>query len=187
MNYVHATPTTVEYPYDYWRLRKDNPNVSFVENPTAADLAPFNVYPVAPVTPPEVDLATHRVGEATPIRRDDGSWVQAWTVRDVTPEEKAAWDAANAPQPAWMEFGIDLATHPGISALYETLPGPMAGGLSIGLNDAGKGDVRLFFELWSRLLAAGAISDELLSAIAVMAVKHHLPQSFMEALRPSET
>jgi hypothetical protein len=188
MNLIHHTSSFTEYPDSLWRLRKDVPNVSFPDNPTAADLAPFNRYLVTPTPPPEVDLSTHRVEEAPlPTRRPDGSWVQAWIVRDVTPEEKAAWDVANAPQPDWMAFGIDLAMHPGITALYESLPGPVAGGLSVGLNEAGKGDPRLFFGLWSRLLAAGAISAELLGAIAVMAVEHHLPQSFMEALRPSET
>ena len=133
-------------------------------------------------------MRTHRAVEAArPDRRSDGSWVHAWTVRPATAEETAAYDLANAPQPDWMAFGSDLASHPGITALYGSLPGAVASGLSIGLNEAGKGDPRLFFGLWSPLMASGAMSAELLSAIVVMAVEHHLPQSFMEALRPSET
>jgi hypothetical protein len=188
MNYILDKGAQSVYPYTVSMLRQDNPNIGISADPTSHDLATFGVYAVDHSTPPEVDLSTHRVEEAPlPTRRPDGSWVQAWLVRDVTPEEKAACDAANAPQPDWMEFGIDLAMHPGIAALYESLPGPMAGGLSIGLNEAGKGDPRLFFGLWGRLVAAGAVSRELLAAIDVMAVEHHLPQSFMEALRPSET
>jgi hypothetical protein len=188
MNYILDKGAQSVYPYTVSMLRQDNPNIGISADPTSHDLATFDVYAVLPSTPPEVERRTHRIEEAPlPTRRPDGSWVQAWVVRDVTPEEKAAWDVANTPQPDWMAFGVDLAMHPGITALYESLPGPVAGGLSIGLNEAGKGDPRLFFGLWSRLMAAGAISAELLGAIAVMAVEHHLPQSFMEALRPSET
>ena len=189
MDLIYAPPSgAIEYPYSVWRLRKDNPNVMFGENPSSADLAPFHVYWVTPMPPPEVDMRTHRAVEAArPDRRSDGSWVHAWTVRPATAEETAAYDLANAPQPDWMAFGIDLASHPGITALYGSLPGAVASGLSIGLNEAGKGDPRLFFGLWSPLMASGAMSAELLSAIVVMAVEHHLPQSFMEALRPSET
>jgi len=186
MNYILDKGAQSVYPYTVSMLRQDNPNVGISADPTSYDLATFGVYAVLLSTPPEADPSTHRIEEAPlPTRRPDGSWVQAWVVRDVTPEEKAAWDAANAPQPDWMAFGIDLAMHPSITALYESLPGPMAGGLSVGLNEAGKGDPRLFFGLWSRLLAAGAISAELLGAIAVMAVEHHLPAEFTSELAPA--
>lgn len=184
---IYAPPSgAIEYPYSIWRLRKDNPNVMFGENPSSADLAPFFVYWVTSTLPPEVDMRTHRVEEASrPDRCNDGSWVQAWMVRPATAEETAAWDAANTPQPDWMAFGIGLASHPGIAELYRLLPTPMADGLSIGLNEVSKGDSRLFFGLWGQLVASGAISAELLSAIAVMAVEHHLPAEFISGLAPA--
>jgi hypothetical protein len=109
---------------------------------------------------------------------------------DAFPEEveqaAAAYHRANLPEPQWMEFGIDLAMHPGIIALYGAIPGPMANGLSIGLNEAGKGDPRLFTGLWQRVMAAGAIQPNLLSDIAALAALHNLPAEFLAALRPAQ-
>jgi hypothetical protein len=106
-------------------------------------------------------------------------------MRDATPEETAAWDIANAPHPDWMGFGIDLAMHPGITALWEALPGPVSGALPTALNEAGKGDPRLFTGLWQRIMVTGAISPELLGGIATMAAEHHLPEAFIAGLAPA--
>ncbi len=187
MNLVHHTPLFTEYPYSLWRLREDNPNVLFSANPTAADIAPFNAYWVAPTAPPEVDLRTQRVEEAPlPTLLSDGSWVQAWVVRDATPEEASAYAAANAPPPDWMNFGIELASSPAIAALFAAVPGPISNGLSIGLSEASKGDPRLFLGLWSRLLAAGVITAELLDAMGALAQQFALPGEFIAALMPPE-
>jgi hypothetical protein len=106
-------------------------------------------------------------------------------MRDATEDEIAAWDIANAPQPDWMAFGIDLAMHPGITALWEALPGPVSGALPTALNEAGKGDPRLFTGLWQRIMSTGAISPELLSGIAALAAEHHLPEAFIAGLAPA--
>lgn len=183
MNYVHATSTTVEYPYGYWRLRKDNPSVLFSANPTAADLAPFNVYPLTPVTPPEVDLATHRVEEATPIRRNDGSWVQAWTVRDVTPEEQAAWDAANAPQPDWDTFesiilqSPDLKTFIAFAATKDPLT---AGAFPAAFFEAKRGSYASFRTTWSELVRISPVEINVAESVIAVAKGCHLPEVFIQ-------
>jgi hypothetical protein len=183
MNLIHHTPTLTEYPYSLWRLRKDNPNVSFSDNPTAADIAPFNAYWVTLTPQPQVDLRTHRVEEAPlPTRRNDGSWAQAWVVRDATPEEKAEWEAANPPPSDWTSFAVELAMSPAIAALYAAIPDPVSDGLSVGLSKASDGDPEAFLKFWSKLVAAGAITPELLSAIVALGKQFKLPQTFIKAL-----
>lgn len=166
--------------------RQANPNVSFPANPTDEDLAPFGYANVHPTPQPTWDQRTERIEEATPEPDADGIYRQQWDIRPATDEEIAAYDLAHAPEPDWMAFGIDLASHPGIAALYAAIPGPVANGLSIGLNEAGKGDPRLFSGLWQRVIATGAINPELLSDIAGLAVQHHLPAPFIAGLTPAE-
>jgi hypothetical protein len=174
--------TTSDYPCSLWQVRQANPNVSFPANPTDEDLAPFGYANVQLTPQPSYDTRTTRMEEAAPEPDAEGIYRQQWTVRPATDEEIAAYDAANAPQPEWMEFGIELAMHPGVTALYAAIPGPVANGLSIGLSEAGKGDPRLFAGLWGRLMATGAIQPELLSGIAALAAQHHLPAEFVAAL-----
>jgi hypothetical protein len=176
--------TTNAYPCSLYEVRQANPNVSFPANPTDEDLAPFGYINVHPTPQPSYDQRTERVEDVTREVDADGICRQQWAIRPATADEIAAYDAANAPQPDWMEFGIDLATHPGISALWDALPGPVAGALPTALNEAGKGDPRLFTGIWQRILATGAISPELLGAIAALAAEHHLPAPFIAGLAP---
>jgi hypothetical protein len=173
---------TNAYPASLYEVRQANPNVSFPANPTDEDLAPFGYANVHPTPHPSYDQRTERPVNGATLT--DKGWQQTWTIRPATDEEISAYDLANAPQPDWMEFGIDLAMHPGISALWEALPGPVAGALPTALNEAGKGDHRLFTGLWQRIMATGAISPELLGGIATMAAEHHLPAAFIAGLAP---
>lgn len=180
--YIHATGNTIiKYPFSRSDLSIAYPNVSFAANPTAEDLAPFDIYPVS-ATPRPADTRTERTVEAEPIITADG-WQQVWTVRDATEEEIAAWDIAHRPEPEWMAFGLVMATSTAIAALYAALPVPVANALSIGLSDAAKGDDRLFAGLWQQVAAGGAISAELLAEITAAAEQHHLPQSFIDSLQ----
>lgn len=180
---IHAIgPEIIAYPATLDALRRKSPNCSFPVEPTAEDLAPFNRFFVAPIPAPSCDPRTERT-EHTPTLTADG-WQQDWTIRPATDEEIAAYDLANAPQPDWMAFGIDLAMHPGITALWEALPGPVSGALPTALNEAGKGDPRLFTALWQRIMTAGAITPELLTAISALAAQHHLPAQFIAGLAP---
>jgi hypothetical protein len=181
---IHAIgPEVISYPATLDALRQEFPNCSFPIEPTAEDLAPFNRFFVTPIPAPSCAPRTERT-EHTPTLTDDG-WQQAWTIRPASDEEITAYDLAHQPEPAWMEFGIDLAMHAGISTLWEALPGPVSGALPTALNEAGKGDPRLFSGLWQRVMAAGAITPELLTDIAGLAVQHHLPAAFVAGLAPA--
>jgi hypothetical protein len=181
---IHAiNDQVIAYPATLDALRQEFPNCSFPVEPTAEDLAPFNRFFVAPIPAPSCDPRTERA-EHTPTLTDKG-WQQTWTIRPATTEEITAYDIANAPEPDWMGFGIELTSNQGITDLYAGLPGPVSNGLSIGLNEAGKGDPRLFAGLWQRALAAGAIQPELLTDIADLAVQYHLPEPFITGLDPA--
>ena len=181
---IHAIgPEIIAYPATLDALRQEFPNCSFPIEPTAEDLAPFNRFFVTPVPAPSCDPRTERT-EHNATLTDDG-WQQTWTIRPATDEEIATYDLANAPEPDWMAFGIELTTHPGIAELYATIPAPVSNGLSIGLNEANKGDPRLFSVLWQQLLTSGAITSELLSDITSMSAEHHLPAEFVNGLVPN--
>ena len=180
--YIHATADTIiKYPFSRSDLSTTYPNVSFPPSPTAEDLAPFDVFPVAP-SPRPADIRDERAIEGDPVLTDSG-WQQIWDVRPATEDEQAAWDAAHAPAPQWMQFGLAMATSPAIAALYAAVPGPVANALSIGLSDAAKGDDRLFISVWLHVAADGAISAELLAEITAAATQCHLPQSFINSLQ----
>jgi len=188
MNYVHITTDgQPEYPYNLWQLRKAHPNISFPAEPTPEDLVPFNVFPVT--INPQPDGYDHRlqaVEQLPPVLEENG-WEINWALRDTTPEEQARYDAAHAPEPQWMGFGIELAANPAISELYDNIPTALANGLSIGLAEASKGDTRLFVGLWQRVLSVGGISPELLQQIAAMAQQYALPAEFIASLLPANT
>jgi hypothetical protein len=183
MNYIQATNTTIiKYPFSRSDLSATYPNVSFPPSPTADDLAPFDIHPVIP-SPRPADTRDERAIEGDPTLTDAG-WRQAWTVRPATDDEQTAWDAAHAPSPDWMSFGIELAANPSISALYDNIPNALANGLSIGLAEASKGDTRLFVGLWQRVLSAGGVSPELLGEIGALAYQFNLPAAFIAQMMP---
>ena len=183
MTYIQATNTSIiKYPFSRSDLSTTYPNVSFPPSPTADDLAPFDIYPVIP-SPRPADTRDERAIEGDPTLTDAG-WQQVWTVRPATDDEQTAWDAAHAPSPDWMSFGIELAANPSISALYDNIPNALANGLSIGLAEASKGDTRLFVGLWQRVLSAGGVSPELLGEIGALAYQFNLPAAFVAQMMP---
>lgn len=178
MTLIHAIDDQiVTYPDSMDALRKAHPNVSFPVQPTDEDLAAFNRYRVAHTSQPAHDARTERVDEADPVLTEDG-WQQAWTVRDATETEIAEYDAAHAPAPDWMGFGIELITHEVLGTWYNTLPMGLANGLSIGLKDASQGDPRLFVGIWQKL----TVPAEVTAALGQMMVSHHLPAEFIAGL-----
>lgn len=70
-----------KYPYSIGELRKDNPNTSFPANPTAEQLAAWNVFNVVDVEKPTVDH-TQEVNLGAPTKVN-GVWTQTWTVFDI--------------------------------------------------------------------------------------------------------
>lgn len=100
MTYIN--PTINSYPYSLAQLRQANPNVSFRDNATPDELAPFGVFPVVKTAAPEYDPSTHRIEEAFP-EEVNGEWRQRWTVVEMTPEEQVAWQRENNP-PRYQDF-----------------------------------------------------------------------------------
>jgi len=176
--YAPASAPAV-YPYGLAQLRADNPNVSFSVNPTAEDLAPFDVFPVTPTDPPARDPRTERIEEAGPALID-GTWQQQWRIRPATPEEEAAYDAMNRPAPDWAGFAVALILNPPIQAWFNALPQAIANGLSVGLNEVSKSNPGMFLRLWREL--APSIPAAVSSALATLAGNHHLPPDFIRAL-----
>ena len=85
---LKATGSTVEqYPYSLGMLRKENPNTSFPKQPSVADMAAFNVYPVTEANP--------TVGEGQRLAKTwtptlvSGDWVLAHEAVDLTSDEVA--------------------------------------------------------------------------------------------------
>lgn len=77
-----------QYPYGADVLRRENPQISFPNNPTDEMLAAFNVFPVKPTERPEFDAMNQKLDEGTP-EKVAGSWVQVWNVSPLSAEEVA--------------------------------------------------------------------------------------------------
>jgi len=87
--YVLAPNHVVQqFPYTLIELRLDNPSVSFPQDLSVEDLAPWHVYPVTPIDEPHYDYATQNCLMVNPVLRA-GQWVQQWSVTPATPAEIA--------------------------------------------------------------------------------------------------
>jgi hypothetical protein len=75
------------YPYSFWDLRIDYPNVSFPRDPAAEVLEDYNVRIVTPTTPPEV---AYNQDLSESVALVDGVWTQQWSLVDASPEDIAA-------------------------------------------------------------------------------------------------
>ena len=106
---VKANGSTVEaYPYSLGLLRKDNPNTSFPKQPSVADLAAFNVYPVTEANPTVGD-GQHLVKVWTPTLVS-GDWVLAHEAVDLTSDEIAEATAVLAADAREKRDGLLAAT-----------------------------------------------------------------------------
>jgi len=85
--YILAPNGTAEtYPYSIGQLRRDNPQVSFPKNPTAALLASYSVFPVTGTERPVYDPIAQDLSEGAPLTIA-GVWTQVWAVTDAALEE----------------------------------------------------------------------------------------------------
>ncbi len=109
---IHAPAGSAPtWPYSLAQLRADHPNVSFPVNPTADDLAPFDVFIEAPTAPPEHNSATHWAREIAPVQVDD-EWRQAWELVELPP---------SPPSPNFIAFNEGLLTENGFKAVWEAV------------------------------------------------------------------
>ena len=106
---LKATGSTVEqYPYSLGMLRKENPNTSFPKQPSVADMAAFNVYPVTETFP--------TVGEGQRLAKTwtptlvSGDWVLAHEAVDLTSDEIAEATAVLAAAAREKRDGLLAAT-----------------------------------------------------------------------------
>ena len=85
-----------QYPYTLAQLKKAHKNVSFPKTPSDEVLASFNVQRVFFSAQPEI-TNTEVLEENTPVF-DAGAqrWTQSWSVRNLTDEELASRNDAQA-------------------------------------------------------------------------------------------
>ncbi len=76
----------VQYPYDLYTLRQDNPNTSFPDGMTAEQYAEWDMVPVTVDLEPEFD-GVYKELEAVGPTLIDGVWTQGWSVVDRDPED----------------------------------------------------------------------------------------------------
>ena len=81
------------YPYSFWDLRNDYPNVSFPLNPAADVLEDYNVRIVTLTTPPEV---AYNQDLSESVALIDGVWTQQWSLVDASAEDVAARNDAQS-------------------------------------------------------------------------------------------
>lgn len=72
-------------PYSIPQLRRDNPQVSFPETPTAVTLAEYDVYEVVATEQPIYDDTAYKIEQS--IELVDGVWTQTWVLVEHTAED----------------------------------------------------------------------------------------------------
>jgi len=106
---IKANGSTVEqYPYSLGLLRKDNPNTSFPKQPSAEDMAAFNVHPVTEVTPTVGD--GQRLAKTWTPTLVSGDWVLDHQAVDLTDAEVAEATAVLAADAREKRDGLLAAT-----------------------------------------------------------------------------
>lgn len=76
----------VQYPYDLYTLRQDNPNTSFPDGLSDEGYAEWGMVPVTVDPEPEFD-GVYKELEAVGPTLVDGVWTQGWSVVDRDPED----------------------------------------------------------------------------------------------------
>lgn len=171
------------WPYSLSQLRADEPSRSFSSSPSDRELAVFGVFRVQATSAPAYDPATHRVVEVQPVEQD-GTWLQAWELVDLTDAEKEAYYRQTHP-PLWQAFGAAVWSLAEVNQLLATAlqsAPALAMALPVGLGQAAQGDQQTFVNAWQAARAAGLVADELVTALQTLAVAHDLPAEFVAAL-----
>lgn len=74
--------------YSIEQLRKDNPQVSFPQSPSAETLAEYGVF-IAQESDSPAHESNEAIEDAGFLQLTDGTWKQAWRVRSMTEQELA--------------------------------------------------------------------------------------------------
>ena len=84
------------YPYSVGKLRRDNPRVSFPKKISDEMLASYGVHDVKWLPSPEHDAETHFVEYGPVPVLQDGAWVYAPTIRELSVEQLAERSVSRA-------------------------------------------------------------------------------------------
>jgi hypothetical protein len=76
-----------KYPYSILELRKDNPQVSYPENPNEEVLNSLGIFSIVPENPPTYKQATQRCDRVLPTFQN-GRWVETWQISELSDIEK---------------------------------------------------------------------------------------------------
>ena len=125
---------------------------------------------VGPYTEPAYDAATEQL-----------LWVDGAYVIETLPPP--------IPTPRWVDFSAIVMSLPAINvmlgAVLQAAPG-LAGGMWVGLDKASEGDSRVFLNAWTASYAMGLLSAELITTVQEIATEYDLPESFIDALEPTQ-
>ena len=101
---------------------------------------------------------------------------KGWQVVDLPPPP---------PEPQWVEFGSAVVAMAQVNqflgVVFQAAPG-LYGSLTVGLGKAADGDSRVFLTAWGTAKNLGLVPTELTPPIQALAVAHHLPTEFVNAL-----
>ena len=98
------------YPYSVGKLRRDNPRVSFPRKISDEMLASYGVHDVKRLPSPEHDAETHFVEYGPVPVLQDGAWVYAPTVRELSVEQLAERSVSRAGEARVKRDGLLAAT-----------------------------------------------------------------------------
>lgn len=177
MNLINTV--TLQYPYSFTDLRKDNPNVSFPEDLTGTDLSEYNVAYIEPSDPPPYNVETHKLSSDVILEND--IWVQKWTLVELTPEEVERrqpidWDGYSlylAAEPAKLSYDL---------ALLSTNP-TLSGKLDIAYSQIETKGYSSYLSLFSLYCSEAVVDTADRSMWADTAITYNLPQDFVDSVR----
>ena len=88
--------TVVEFPYNKYKIKGDNPNTSFPKEISNDLLLSYGIHQVTREAFPDIDDRTHIVMPKENPELVDGQWVLKWEVTARTAEQIAEYDAGAA-------------------------------------------------------------------------------------------
>ena len=182
----HPDTGSITYPFYKEQLPATFPQTSFPFPIPDSIAAEFGCLPVAPIEPPEHDPRTQRLVEHDPEELEDGTLRQVLTVRPATPEEVAAWDAANKPPPDWSSFKSAMLSSPGVNAaLVAAMPSAPSAVLALPaalMALSTGGDSADFRACWLMLRRLDLVPQDVLDEVAAAATACHLPLELIGSL-----
>ena len=183
MNLVNLE--TNSYPCSLWQLRQTYSHVSFPDDPSDEDLAPFGYANVHPTPQPIYDLRTERIEGPEALTDSEGVFHESWTVRNATEDEITVYDYLNRPRPNWVAFSTMLLENSEIDAIFaaasQVSPLRTAALLSA-LQVAEQGDIVRFSTVWSLWVSTINPPEVLVRSIAAAAQTCNLPSSFVNSI-----